>query len=123
MNLSCPAEFHRQLLAELFAFLYCSHAFHVQILCYLPGAVFGFRLCPLFYVCTRMSPAFLFRAGGRISTRSPACIVFVFYCVRLPEVFVLWLTVNLPIGEGFRRLSSRDGQCGVVNDGDDQGEW
>jgi hypothetical protein len=27
-----------------------------------------------------------------------------------------------PIGEGFRRASSRDGQYGVVSDGDDQGE-
>jgi hypothetical protein len=29
---------------------------------------------------------------------------------------------KLPIGEGFRRASSCDGQYGVVDDGDDQGE-
>jgi hypothetical protein len=40
----------------------------------------------LCYVYIRTSPAFLLRAGGRIVTRLPAGIVFVFSCVPLPEV-------------------------------------
>jgi hypothetical protein len=42
----------------------------------------------LFY---HTSPTFLLRASGQISTRLPAGVVFVLCCVRLPEVFVLWL--------------------------------
>jgi hypothetical protein len=57
--------------------------------------MFGFRLCPLFFVYIRTSPAFLLRAGGRISMRSPAGIVIVFCFVRLPGVFVLWLMGRL----------------------------
>jgi hypothetical protein len=49
-SLPCPAEFRRWLLSKLSALLYCSHAFHVQIVRYLPSAVFGFCLCP-FVLC------------------------------------------------------------------------
>jgi hypothetical protein len=63
------------------------------VICQAPCLVFVSIL--LFYVYNRTSPAFLLSAGGRMSTRSPASVVFVLCCVRLPEVFVLWLICRL----------------------------